>query len=110
MNYDNFNFFQENILASIVHSEVRAFTEKFPRPTIRFLQVALYFLLLILITDSCFALCMRLYFSAPECAHLMWKILLGVGSSEMGMSTNIVPITLQLPVIVFFPSWESFHI
>ena len=53
---------------------------------------------------------MRLYFSAPECAHLMWKILLGVGSSEMGMSTNIVPITLQLALIVFFPSWESFHI
>ena len=36
---------------SIVHPVVRAFTEKLCRPTNRFLQVALYFLLLILIVD-----------------------------------------------------------
>ena len=35
----------------IVRSEVRAFTEKFRRPTNRFLQVTLYFLLLVLIGD-----------------------------------------------------------
>ena len=51
---------------------------------------------------------MRLCLSAQECAHLMGKILLGVGSSEIGMSTNIVPITLQLALIAF-PHWESFH-
>ena len=33
----------------------------------------------------------------------MGKILLGVGSSEIEMSTNIVPITLQLGLIGFFP-------
>ena len=38
----------------------------------------------------------------------MRKILLGVGSSEMEMSTNIVPITLQLAVIVFFPVGSPF--
>ena len=44
---------------------------------------------------------MRLCFRAQECAHLMGKILLGVGSSEIGMSTNIVPITPQQALIVF---------
>ena len=53
--------------------------------------------------DSYFALFMRLCFSAQECAHLIGKILLGVGSSEIGISTNIVPITLQLVLILFFP-------
>ena len=33
----------------------------------------------------------------------MEKILLGLGSSEIGMSTNIVPITLQLALIGIFP-------
>ena len=86
-----------------------AFTDKFRRTINKFSQVALYFLLLILIVDSCFALFMRLCLSAQECAHLMGKILLGVGSSEIGMSTNIIPTTLQLALIVFFPHWESFH-
>ena len=53
--------------------------------------------------DSYFALFMRLCFSAQECAHLIGKILFGVGSSEIGISTNIVPITLQLVLILFFP-------
>ena len=44
---------------------------------------------------------MRLCFSTQECAHLIGKILLGVGSIEIGMSTNIVPITLQIALIVF---------
>ena len=77
----------------IVRSAVRVFTDKFRRPINRFLQVTLYFLLLILIVDSYFALFLRLCLSAQECAHLTGKILLGVGSSEIGMSTNIVPIT-----------------
>ena len=51
---------------------------------------------------------MRLCFSAQEIAHLTGKILLGAGSNEVGMSTNIVPITLQLALIGFF-HWESFH-
>ena len=67
---------------SIVRSAVRVFTEKFRRPTNRFLQVAQYFLLT-LIVDSYFALFMRLCFSAQECAHLMGKILPGVGSNEI---------------------------
>ena len=67
----------------------------FRRPTNRFSQVALYFLLFILIVDSYFALFMRLCLSAQECAHLMVKILLGLGSSEIGMSTNIAPTTLS---------------
>ena len=92
----------------VIRSAVRAFTDKFRQSINRFFQVALYFLLLTLTVDSYFALFMRLYFSAQECAHLMGKILLGVGSSEIGMSTNIVPITLQLALIVF-PHWESFH-
>ena len=38
----------------------------------------------------------------------MGNILLGVGSSEIGMSSNIVPITLQLALIGFFPIGNSF--
>ena len=67
----------------IVCSAVQAFTDKFRRPVNRFLQVALYFLLLILKVDSYFSLFMRLCLSGQECAHLMCKILLGVGSSEI---------------------------
>ena len=52
----------------IVCSAVPAFTDKFCRPINRYLQVALYLLLLILIVDSYFALFMRLYLSAQECA------------------------------------------
>ena len=96
--------------ASIVRSAVLTFTEKFRRPTNRFLQVALHFLLHILKVDSYFGLLIRLCLSAQECAHLMGKILLGVGSSEIGMSTNIVPITLQLALIGFFPIGNSFII
>ena len=51
---------------------------------------------------------MRLCLSAQECTHLMGNILLGVGSSEIGMSSNIVPITLQLALIGFFPIGNSF--
>ena len=58
---------------SIVHPVVRAFTEKLCRPTNRFLQVALYFLLLILIVDWCFELFMRI---TKECDHQMGKICL----------------------------------
>ena len=35
-------------------------------------------------------------------AHLMGKIMLGVGNSESGMSTSIFPTTLKLALIVFF--------
>ena len=94
----------------VIRSAVRAFTDKFRQTINRFFQVALYFLLLILTVDSYFALFMRLCFSAQECAHLMGKILLGVGSSEIGMSTNIVPITLQLALISFFPIGNPFII
>ena len=94
----------------VLRSAVRAFTDKFRQSINRFFQVAIYFLLLILTVDSYFALFMRLYFSAQECAHLMGKILLGVGSSEIGMSTNIVPITLQLALISFFPIGNPFII
>ena len=80
----------------VIRSAVRAFTDRFRQSINRFFKVALYFLLLILTVDSYFALFVRLCFSAQECAHLMEKFLLGVGSSEIGMSTNIVPITLQL--------------
>ena len=69
----------------IVRAAVRVFTDKFRRPINKFLQVALYFLLLILIVDSYFALFMRLCRSGQECAHLMGKILLGVGFSVIGM-------------------------
>ena len=44
---------------------------------------------------------MRLCLSGQECAHLMGKILVGGGSSEIGMSTNIIPTTLQLALIGF---------
>ena len=64
----------------------------------------------ILTVDSYFVLSMRLCFSAQRCAHLMEKILLDVGSSEIGMFTNIVPITLQLALIVFFPIRNPFII
>ena len=40
----------------------------------------------------------------------MGKILLGVGSNEIGMSTNIVPITLQLALIGFTPIGNPFKI
>ena len=89
---------------------VRAFTDKFRRSINRFFQVASYFLLLILTVDSCFVLFMRLCFNAQECVHLMEKILLGVSSSEIGMFTNIIPITLQLALIVFFPIGSPFII
>ena len=36
---------------------------------------------------------MRLCLNAQKCAHLMGKILLGVRSSEIGTSYDIVPIT-----------------
>ena len=60
--------------------------------------------------DSYFVLFMRLCLSAQECAHLIGKILLGVGSSKIGMSTNIIPITLQLALIVFPPIGNPFII
>ena len=66
----------------IVRSAVRTFTDMFRRLINRFLQVVLYFLLLIFIVDSYFALFMRLCLSGQECAHMMGKILLGVGTSE----------------------------
>ena len=94
----------------VIRSAVRAFTDKFRRSINRSFQVALYFWLLILTVDSYFVLFMRLCLSAQECAHLMGKILLGVGSSEIGMSTNIVPITLQLALIGFFPIGNPFII
>ena len=59
----------------IVRSAVLAFTDKFRRPINRLLQVALYFLLLVLIVDSYFALFMRLFLSGQECTHLMGKIM-----------------------------------
>ena len=86
-----------------IRSAVQAFSDKFRRSTNRFFQVALCFLLLILTVDSYFVLFKRLCFSAQECVHLMGKILLDVGSSEIGMFTNIVPITLQLALIGFSP-------
>ena len=49
---------------SVFRSVIQTFTEKFCRLTNRFLQVGLYFLLLILIVDSYFALFMRLCLSA----------------------------------------------
>ena len=94
----------------VIRSAVQAFTDKFFPSTNRFFQVALCFLLLILTVDSYFVLFMRLCFSAQECAHLMGKILLDVGSSEIGMFTNIVPITLQLALIDFFPIGNPFII
>ena len=40
----------------------------------------------------------------------MGKNLLGVTSSEIGISTNIVPITLQVALIVFLPIGNPFII
>ena len=94
----------------VIRSAVRAFTDKFRLSINRFFQVALYFLLLILTVDPYLILFLRLCLSAQECAHLMGKILLGVGSSEIGMSTNIVPITLQLVLFGFFPIGNPFII
>ena len=102
---------QESIFVIIIiRSAVRTLTDKFRRPINRFFQVALYFLLLILTVDLYFVLFMRLCLNSQECAHLMGKILLGVSSSEIGMSTNIVPITLQLALIVFFHIGNPFII
>ena len=55
---------------------------------------------------------MGLYLSAQECTHLIGKILLGVGCSKIGMSTNIVLITLQLQLalIGFSPIGNPFII
>ena len=92
----------------VIRSAVHAFTGNFCLSTNRFFQGALCFLLLILTVDSYSVLFMRLCFSAQECAHLMGKILLG--SSEIGMFTNIVPITLQLALIGFFPTGNHFVI
>ena len=50
------------------------------------------------------------FFIAQECAHLEEEILLDVGSSEIGMLTNIVPITPQLALIGFFPIGNPFII
>ena len=86
----------------VIRSAVQTFTDTFRWSIKRFFQVAIYFLLVILTVDSYFVLFMRHCLSAQECAHLMDKIILGVGSSEIGISTNIVPITLQLALIGFF--------
>ena len=94
----------------VIQSVVQAFTDKFRRSTNRFFQVALCFLLLILTVGSYSVLFMRLCFSAQECAHLIGQILLDVGSSDIGMFTNIVPITLQLALIGFFPIGNPFTI
>ena len=94
----------------VIHSAVQAFTDKFRRSTNRFFQVALCFLLLILTVDSYSVLFMRLCFSAQECARLMGRIVLDVGSSEIGMFTNIVPIILQLALVCFFPTGNPFII
>ena len=87
----------------VIRSAFQVFTDKFRRSTNRFFQISLCSLLLILTVDSYFVLFTRLCFTAQECANLMGKILLDVGSSEFGMFTNIVPITLQLALIVFSP-------
>ena len=94
----------------VIGSTVRAFTDKFRRSVNRFFPVALCFLLLILTVDSYFLLFIRLFFSAQEFAHLMRKILLDVGSIEIGMFTNIVPITVQLAPIDFFSIVNPFII
>ena len=94
----------------VIRSAVRAFTDKFRLSINRFFQVALYFLLLILTVDPYFILFLSFCLSAQECAHLVGKILLGVGSGDIGMSTNIVPMTLQLVLIGFFPIGNPFII
>ena len=93
-----------------IRSAVRAFTDKFRRSINKLFQVALYFLLLILTDDPYFILFLSFCLSAQECAHLVGKILLGVGSGEIGMSTNIVLRTLQLVLIGFFPIGNPFII
>ena len=90
------------------NSAVWVFPYKFRQPINRYLQAALYFLLLILI--HIFQYFLRLCLSSQECTHLMGKIVLGVGSSEIGFSTNIVPITLQLTLIGFFSIGNPFII
>ena len=94
----------------VIRSAIQVFTDKFCRSANRFFQVALCFLVVILTADSYFVLFMRLFFSAQECAHLMEKILLDVGDSEIGMFTNIVPIILQLALIGFFSIGNPFII
>ena len=94
----------------VIHSAVQAFTEKFCLSINRFFPVALCFLLFMLIVDSYFALFMRLCFSAQECPHLMGKILLDAGSSEIGTFTNTVPMTVQLAPIGFLPIGNPFLI
>ena len=88
------------VSTSIVLSRVRTYIGMFRRPTKRFL--CFLFFWLILIDDSYFSLFMKLFFSAQECAHRMGKMLLDVGSSEIGMSANIVPVT------IFFTIENSF--
>ena len=78
----------------IICSTVRAFTEKFRRPTNRCLQVALYFLLVVLVVDSYFALFMKLCLSAQEYAHLRQKFFLVLVVAKLEC-LNIVLITLQ---------------
>ena len=92
-----------NVKAStfVIGSTVRASPDKFRRSINRFVPVALCFLLLILTVDSYFLLFIRLFFSAQGCAHLMGKILLDVGSIEIGMFTNIIG-TVQPAPIGFF--------
>ena len=94
----------------IIRSAVLAFTDKFRWTINRFFQVAIYFILLVLTVDLYFILFKRLCLSAQECVHLMGKNLLGVTSSEIGISTNIVPITLQVALIVFLPIGNPFII
>ena len=94
----------------VIGSTVWVFTDKFRRSINRFFPVALCFLLLILTVDSYFLLFIRLFFSAQECAHLMGKILLDISSTEIGMFTDIVPITVQLAPIGFFPIGNPFII
>ena len=94
----------------VIHSAVRAFTEKFCLSINRFFPVALCFLLFMLIFNSYFALFMRLCFSAQECPHLTGKILLDAGSSEIGTFTNTVPITVELAPIGFLPIGNPFLI
>ena len=94
----------------VIRLAVQAFTDKFCQSTNKFFHVALCFLLLVLTVDSYFVLFMRLCCSAQECAHLTGKILLDAGISEIGMFTNIVPITLQLALIGFFPIGNPFII
>ena len=90
---------------SIVILAVRTFTEKFFRPTSRFLQAAFQcLLLLILIVDPFFALFTRLCLSNPKSTHLMGKVLLGVGISETDGSNNSTASYAWV-----FPYWEFFH-